>query len=132
MSNAGTQIRFYTVDPPGGTGPFQLDFLETVGTFNANNVLEIRGLGAAIGTTALGALGINVPSLLGVRYHAPYFHNGSAQNLNQVFAQHRLGAGTIATQLSAAEKSDLVAFVNSMYQSQKSSQKKWYSVCTAP
>jgi mono/diheme cytochrome c family protein len=116
VTNAGAEIRFYTVDPPGAQqgDPFRLDFLEKVATFDADDPLEIRGLGAASGTTALGARGFNVPSLLGLRYHAPYLHNGSAANLNQVFQQHRLaGVGKIAD-LSAAEKSDLIAFLNSI------------------
>lgn len=113
--NAGAQIVRYTVDPPGAPGPFVLRFLNNVGTFTDANPLEIRGAGAAIGTTALGDLGLNAPSVLGIRYHAPYFHNGSAQNLSQVFAQHNLPpSGTITTQLSASERSDLTAFLQSI------------------
>jgi hypothetical protein len=47
--------------------------LEDVGTFDVNNVLEIRDI---TGITALGADGFNVPSLLSINYHAPYLHRG--------------------------------------------------------
>jgi len=73
-----------------------LKFLENIGTFSAANPIEIRGQGAAIGQGPLGAAGFNVPSLLSTNYHAPYFHNGAAQTLEEVFAQHQLpGGGTI-------------------------------------
>jgi hypothetical protein len=73
--------------------PKPLKFLEDIGTFNAGNLIEIRGTGGAIGQRSLGTLGFNVPSLLSVNYHAPYFHNGQARTLNQVFAQHLLPGG---------------------------------------
>jgi YVTN family beta-propeller protein len=80
-----------------------LNFLEVVNTFNAANAIEIRGTGAAIGQAPLGVLGFNVPSLLSTNYHAPYFHNGAAQTLEEVFAQHQLpGGGTIEGLAGAA------------------------------
>ncbi|MCI0654126.1 MAG: hypothetical protein L0Y39_06575, partial [Methylococcaceae bacterium] len=67
-----------------------------IGTFDPADPIEIRGQGGQIGQTPLGILGFNVPSLLSVNYHAPYFHNGQAQTLEEVFAQHQLpGGGTI-------------------------------------
>ncbi|MEE9344568.1 MAG: hypothetical protein V3U88_03070 [Methylococcales bacterium] len=91
-----------------------LKFLEDVGTFDINNPIEIRGIGGAIGKTALGALGFNVPSLLGVGYHAPYFHNGAAQTLEDVFTLHALNDGTIESQISATERGNLLEFLNSI------------------
>lgn len=92
-----------------------LDFLVSAGTFNVNNPLEIRGLGAKIGQTALGAAGFNVPSLLGLCYHRPFFHNGSAQTLGAVFLAHRLpGGGTIASRLDATQELNLVNFLCSI------------------
>ena len=94
-----------------------LDLLVDVGTFNANNPLEIRGLGA-FGTTALGIAGFNVPAVLGICYHAPFFHNGSAQTLPQVFQAHRLpqfqGNPTIAQRLNATQEQDLLNFLCSI------------------
>ncbi|MGH8587985.1 MAG: hypothetical protein ACREXX_01215 [Gammaproteobacteria bacterium] len=82
--------------------PTPLQFLEIIGTFDANNPIEIRGQQAAIGQTPLGADGFNVPSLLSVNYHAPYFHNGQAQTLEEVFAQHQLPGGGPIQDLTGA------------------------------
>jgi YVTN family beta-propeller protein len=87
-----------------------LKFLESIGTFVAANPIEIRQNGAA----PLGMLGFNVPSLLGVSVNAPYFHNGSAQTLEQVFTQHGLGAGTIGSTLNAADQANLLAFLKAI------------------
>lgn len=91
-----------------------IQFLEDIGTFDPNNPIELRGTGGAIGTTALGGLGFNVPSLLGVGYHAPYFHNGAAQTLEQVFSLHALNGGTIETQIGVADRDDLLEFLISI------------------
>jgi YVTN family beta-propeller protein len=90
-----------------------LNFLENVGTFNPASPIEIRGAGGAIGQGSLGAAGFNVPSLLGTGYHAPYFHDGSAPTLDDVFARHQLAGGTIASVL-AAELPNLKAFLLSI------------------
>lgn len=104
IANTAAQIRSYTV--AGNT----ITFLENVGTFNAADAIEVRN----DATAALGGLGFNVPSLLGVAYHAPYFHDGAAQNLDDAFAQHGLGAGTIADTLSAGDLAALKAFLGSL------------------
>ncbi len=104
INHAGPQIRSYESD--GNS----IDFLEDIGTFIADNPLEIRGAGAA-GTTALGNFGFNVPSLLGAGYHAPYFHNGAAQTLEDVFSQHALDNGTIESTLSQSDRENLVVFL---------------------
>jgi cytochrome c peroxidase len=85
--------------------------LEDVGTFDPSSPIEIRQNGAA----PLGDLGFNVPSLLGVGYHAPYFHNGAAQTLPEVFRLHNLpGDGTIQTELNRTERADLLDFLKSL------------------
>lgn len=62
----------------------------------------------------------NVPTLLlGLRYHEPYFHDGSARNLMQVFVRHALVVppappGTIATRLDATERRQLAQFLLSL------------------
>jgi YVTN family beta-propeller protein len=107
--NAGPQIRSFN------EAGFTLTFLDGVGTFDPNNPLEIRGQGATQGITALGALGYNAPSLLGVRYHKPYLHDGSAQTLQQVFAKHNLtSTQTIAQTLTSQEQADLEVYLNSI------------------
>ncbi|MGQ0592404.1 MAG: hypothetical protein ACT4QB_07055, partial [Gammaproteobacteria bacterium] len=100
--------------------PTTLQFVENIGTFIAANPIEIRGAGAPVGTGGQGGIplggnpgGFNVPSLLGIRFHAPYFHNGAAQTLTDVFAQHGFGGGTIATAL-AAQLGNLEDFLNSL------------------
>ncbi len=101
--------------------PTTLQFIENIGTFIASNPIEIRGAGAPAGTAGQGGIplggnpgGFNVPSLLGIGFHAPYFHNGVAQTLTDVFAQHGLGGGTIATTLGAAQQASLLDFLNSL------------------
>ena len=101
---AGPQIASYTL------GTNTIRFLEPLGTFNPANKLEIRATGAA----PLGALGFNVPSLLGIGQSAPYFHDGSAQTLDAVFAAHDLGGGKIATVLTSTQQLDLQMFLNSI------------------
>jgi len=97
-----------------------INYLEDVGTFDVANPIEIRD--NAVGGTALGAAGFNSPSLLSINYHAPYLHRGQAQTLEEVFPLHGLGAGgsgfppttTIATELTALEQADLLAFLKSI------------------
>ena len=97
-----------------------IKYLEKVGTFDINNPLEIRDNAAA--STAFGVNGFNVPSLLSINYHAPYLHRGQAQTLEEVFPLHGLGLGgsefppttTIQTQLTAAQRADLLTFLKSI------------------
>jgi cytochrome c peroxidase len=93
-----------------------------VGTFSETNPIEIRGAAAVNGQTtqgfrAFGAGGFNSPSLLGVAYSGPYFHDGSSHTLEDVAARHRLGdaPATIESSLTAQQLSDLLAFVRSIY-----------------
>ncbi len=72
--------------------PGTLKFLEDIGTFDPLNPIEIRGQ-ILVGQKPLGELGFNVPSLVSINYHAPFFHNGQAQTLEEVFAQHLLPGG---------------------------------------
>jgi len=97
-----------------------IKYLEDVGTFDVTNPLELRDIAAA--TTAFGVNGFNVPSLLSINYHAPYLHRGQAQTLEEVFPLHGLGPGgsgsppttTIQTQLTAAQRADLLVFLKSI------------------
>jgi CxxC motif-containing protein (DUF1111 family) len=92
-----------------------ISYLEDVGTFDVTNPIEIRDNATA--STAFGADGFNVPSLLSVNYHAPYLHRGQAQTLEQVFMLHNLpaaGAAPIASALGAQQQADLLEFLKSI------------------
>jgi YVTN family beta-propeller protein len=97
-----------------------IKYLEKVGTFDINNPIEIRDNAAA--STAFGVNGFNVPSLLSINYHAPYLHRGQAQTLADVFPLHGLGLDgqefppttTIQSQLTAAQRADLLVFLKSI------------------
>jgi DNA-binding beta-propeller fold protein YncE len=97
-----------------------IKYLERVGTFDINNPLEIRDFAAA--SKAFGGNGFNVPSLLSINYHAPYLHRGQAQTLEDVFPLHGLGPDgqefppttTIQTQLTAAQRGDLLVFLKAI------------------
>jgi len=65
------------------------------------NPLEIRGGGGKIGQLAAGGAGFNVPSLLGVANNGPYFHDGSAQTLDDVFNRHLVTNGASTTTIAA-------------------------------
>src|SRR5215471_12735832 len=90
-------------------------YLEDVGTFDVTNPIEIRDNATA--STAFGADGFNVPSLLSINYHAPYLHRGQAQTLEEVFPLHTLpaaGGATIADTLTALQQADLLVFLKSI------------------
>ncbi|HZR71108.1 MAG TPA: hypothetical protein VFB01_18865 [Burkholderiales bacterium] len=105
------QVVSYT-DAKVDTGT--LKFLDDVGTFIPANPIEIRGQGGGIGQAPLGAAGFNTPSLLGVAYTAPYFHNGSAQTLEEVFQQHLIGGVTIHDALADADEANLLVFLRAL------------------
>ena len=91
-----------------------------MGTFNPDDPLEIRDNAAA--AIALGADGINPPSLISINFHAQYLHNGQAETLEAVFPLHGLGpdgqvfppSTTIANTLSAQQQADLLVFLKSI------------------
>jgi cytochrome c553 len=113
IKNAGAQIISLTRN--NNTFEKTFKYLETVGTFNPANPLEIRGQGKTAGQLALGGLGFNVPSLLSIAYHAPYLHDGAAQNLSAVFPLHQLPGGkTISATLNATQQAQLLLFLNSI------------------
>jgi DNA-binding beta-propeller fold protein YncE len=112
----GPQVVSVTRDVKG-----TLLMLDDVGTLNLASPIEIRGAAAVDGQTTqgfapFGTLGFNSPSLLGVAYSAPYFHDGSSPTLESVAARHRLGAApaTIASTLTAQDLADVLAFVRSI------------------
>ncbi len=112
VTAAGPQIVSVT-----RAGKGTLTFLDKVGTFSATSPIELRGAAAVAGQStqgfiAFGAAGFNSPSLLGLSLSAPYFHDGSAQTLEEVMKRHLLGNGqTIEQTLSAQDLADLLNFV---------------------
>jgi DNA-binding beta-propeller fold protein YncE/cytochrome c553 len=113
---AGPQVVSVTRDVKG-----TLLMLDNVGTFNVASPIELRGAAAVNGQTTqgfapFGAGGFNSPSLLGVAYSGPYFHDGSSHTLEDVAARHRLGLApaTIASSLNAQDLADLLTFVRSI------------------
>jgi YVTN family beta-propeller protein len=115
LAVAGPQIVSVTRDGKG-----TLKLLDNVGTFNAASPIELRGAAAVAGLStqgfvAFGAAGFNSPSLLGLGTSAPYFHDGSAQTLEDVAARHLLDGGqTIAQKLSPQDLQSLLIFVKSI------------------
>ncbi len=49
-----------------------------------------------------------------MNYHAPYFHNGQATTLEDVFDQHLLNGSTIADTLGDMDEANLLAFLRSI------------------
>lgn len=116
IDRAGGQITGYTINRGAGNEA-SLRFMDGVGTFNAADPIEIRNQSANAAVNAavaLGGAGFNVPSLLGVGYHAPYLHHGAAQTLADVFELHQIGANTIAAALSESDRLALLAFLNTI------------------
>jgi DNA-binding beta-propeller fold protein YncE/cytochrome c553 len=120
VNDAGVALAGPQVVSVTRAGKGTLKMLDSVGTFSPANPIEIRGAAKVSGQTTEGFLpfglgGFNSPSLLGVAYSGPYFHDGSAQTLEDVAARHNLGAaGTIATNLNAQDLADLLSFVRSI------------------
>ena len=92
--------------PVGATQRLRIE--RQVGTFTATNPLELRhGAISPLNTVApaltvvaaFGGDGFNTPTLLGIGDTAPYFRNGAAQTLEEVF-----GIGTDPNILLAAQK----------------------------
>ena len=104
LSNVGLELVSYSVG-----GAF-LSLLDPVGTFDATNPREVRNNG----NIALGARGFKAVSLNGIGHAAPYFHDGSAATLDDVFARHLLpGGGTIAARLPG-DLADLKSLLDSI------------------
>jgi hypothetical protein len=89
--------------------------LTNVGTFNPDDSNEVR----ANAKPPLGADGFVPPSLLGVFFSPPFFHNGSANTLDDVlsdrFIQHRsAGTGGIDSLSNPEDRRKLVKFLLSI------------------
>jgi YVTN family beta-propeller protein len=87
--------------------------LRPVGTFDANTRFELIGTGANISKQALGQLGFNTPSLLGVFAFAPYLHNGTAVTLDELL-DNTAHVGTSPILRKAKKRAALVQFLRSI------------------
>jgi YVTN family beta-propeller protein len=114
VSNTANEFKSFTCNKR------TFKYLEKVGTFDPKNPIEIRDNATA--AIALGADGLNVPTLLGINYSAPYLHRGQAQTLAEVFPLHGLGPQgevfppktTIANTLTKQQQADLLVFLKSI------------------
>jgi hypothetical protein len=87
--------------------------LRPVGTFNTGDSFELIGTGANISKQALGQLGFNIPSLLGVFAFAPYLHNGTAVSLDDIL-DNPTHVGTAAVLKKSKKRAALVQFLRSI------------------
>jgi len=117
-----TRSRVDYTPPPGAgetiTGGQLVRFLFNVGTFDPNAFNEVRIVGGTITQgNSLGALGFNVPSLIGVFSGGPYLHDGSAQSLEQVLENvtHRsAGSGGVDKLGLLVDRLKVAAFLRSI------------------
>ncbi|MBK6429103.1 MAG: hypothetical protein IPF82_23795 [Blastocatellia bacterium] len=87
--------------------------LRPVGTFDAGNAFELIGTGGNISKQALGTLGFNVPSLLGVFAFPPYLHNGTAVTLDEVL-NNPAHVGTSPLLQKPKKRAALIQFIRSI------------------
>ncbi|MCC6743529.1 MAG: beta-propeller fold lactonase family protein [Acidobacteria bacterium] len=87
--------------------------LRQVGTFNAADRFELVGTGGNIGKQALGSLGFNTPSLLGVFAFSPYLHNGTAVTLDEVL-NNPAHVGSSAQLQKPKKRAALIQFIRSI------------------
>ncbi len=93
--------------------------VRSVGTHTVSDPFEVR---ANMTTPSHGRKGFNPPSLLGIRYGAPYLHNGKVRTLTELFTdtaweQHATSGNPnflANANTRAAEVADLVAFLESI------------------
>ena len=83
--------------------------LRLVGTFNPADPFEVTNTGAP----ALGVLGFNPPSLLGIFEFGPYLHNGTAVNLEQVL-DNPTHVGNSPLLSVPAKRKQLIRFLQSI------------------
>lgn len=78
----------FTPPPPANEieGAQLKNQLVNIGTFNAANPHEVRGLAAALNAQAFGVAGFNTPSLLGVHQRERFLlHDGSVTSFEELF-----------------------------------------------
>ncbi|MEO8601482.1 MAG: YncE family protein [bacterium] len=139
FNSANGAGRVCEVPPPGDVAAAErIRIVRQVGSFTAANPIEARSNALSpVNTTApalavaagFGGDGYNAPSLLGVFDSAPYFHNGAAATLEQVFGigttpavqnlartHWRAGTGGAANILDSdlSAVTDLIAFLRTI------------------
>lgn len=109
----------FTPPPPADQltpeqGLFQLtNQLRPVGTFDAGAPFEVVGTGANISKQALGQIGFNTPSLLGVFALGPYLHNGTVVSLDAIL-DDPAHVGDSPALKKAKKRAQLVQFLRSI------------------
>ncbi len=83
--------------------------LKLVGTFNAADSFEVTNQGGP----ALGQLGFNPPSLLGIFAFGPYLHNGTAVTLDEVL-DNPAHVGTSSLLSIPGKRKQLIRFLQSI------------------
>jgi len=88
--------------------------LRNVGTFNAANPHEVRGLATALNAQAFGAAGFNIPSLLGVHQREKFLlHDGSVTSFEELF-NNPAHVGNNQKLKKAAVRSKIIKFLRSI------------------
>jgi YVTN family beta-propeller protein len=138
FNSAAGAGRICEVPPPASGSTQRIRIVRQVGSFAGANPIEVRSNAVSPVNTkapdltvaaAFGGEGFNAPSLLGVFDSAPYFHNGAAATLEQLFgvgtdpavlpaaqAHWRAGTGGAANVLDSdpSAVTDLIAFVRTI------------------
>jgi YVTN family beta-propeller protein len=94
-------------------------FLKNVGTFDLDRFQDGRGNEIRAGTVgvnvqARGLDGFNTPSLLGVFATAPYFHDGSAQTLEEAIVETPRRAGDVHVVSNPIRRFSLLRFLKTI------------------
>jgi cytochrome c peroxidase len=113
--SVGAPLNIGVADPPGGNTPLDTSYLPVITICqkaNPGNCVRTTDPGRALITGNFADVAkFKGPVLRGLAARAPYFHNGSAQTLDDVvtFYDSRFHVG-----FSAQERADLVAFLSSL------------------
>jgi len=113
--SVGAPLNIGIADPPGGHNVLDTSYLPVVmicQTPGMTTCVQTTDPGRALVTGKFADVGkVKGPVLRGLAARAPYFHNGSAQTLEEVvdFYESRFHIG-----LSAQDKADLVAFLKAL------------------
>lgn len=113
--SVGAPLNIGVADPPGGNSTLDTSYLPVITVCqlpSLTNCVKTTDPGRAMITGKFSDVGkFKGPILRGLAARAPYFHNGSAQSLQDVvtFYNSRFNIG-----LTPQQESDLVAFLSSL------------------
>ena len=103
--------------PSAVTNPLDLSYLPQITLRNTatNQTITTTDPGRALITGKWADIGkLKGPILRGLAARAPYFHNGSAANLNDVVKFYNARFLNAGDQLDAGQQADLVAFLSAL------------------